>query len=341
MKSLICLLSIFLFVCIPWSLAVPVVQASSSDHPNNAQPVTILGIGGMGGAVLQCLQKTNTVHAWNRGKEKLHSVVEQYPETVQVHDRASDAVRASDVTLIIIDDWSGILELIDSVNTMDAGAAWHNKTVVLFSTYSPTDIQKLVTASTQQHHHKVVVGGAIVGVPQTICTDQALILTSHANEGASIITNLLQPLGRVVAFTNDVGLAALANMALILVITFGIAGQELAQFIFRKYGVDEYFNQMFESIAAQVAPLYIKMLLPLVSKAITNREYEDSYVPVAVFRKVIQMHADFIGDLGIANDTFLASYLFYLKKVSEDSYLPAAWVEEASAGEEQFKDDEL
>jgi 3-hydroxyisobutyrate dehydrogenase-like beta-hydroxyacid dehydrogenase len=322
-----------------------VVQASPSTtdaHHRRESVVTILGIGGMGGAVLQCLQKTNTVHAWNRGKEKLQSVAEQYPETVQVHDRASDAVRASDVTLIVIDDWSGILELMDNVNQMDAGA-WHNKTVVLFSTYSPTDIQKLVASSVQQSHksNKVVVGGAIVGVPQTICTDQALILTSHSNEGASIITNILQPLGRVVAFTNDVGLAALANMALILVITFGIAGQELAQFIFRKYGVDEYFKQTYESIAGQVAPIYIKMLLPLVSKAITNREYEGSYVPVAVFRKVLQMYADFIDDLGIANDTFLASYLFYLKKVSEGSCLPAAWVEEASAGEEQYKDDEL
>jgi hypothetical protein len=118
-------------------------------------------------------------------------------------------------------------------------------------------------------------------------------------------------------------------MALILVITFGIAGQELAHLIIQQYGANEQFIQTYAPLSAEIGPDYSKMLLPMVSKAISTKEYGRSYVPAGVFRRVLQMHSAFMDDLGIADDTFLATYLRYLEKVPNDTDGPAAWIEQA------------
>jgi 3-hydroxyisobutyrate dehydrogenase-like beta-hydroxyacid dehydrogenase len=272
----------------------------------------VLGLGSMGTAVVKCLAKDMTVHAWNRGVEKREAV----KDVATVTETAEAAVQASNLTLILIDDWEGSVKLIKDIDKQ----VWKDRTVVLFSTYTPTDIQKLQTDFFDGS--STLVGGAIVGVPQTICSEKALILTSADVPALSTV-------GRTVAFTGDVGLAALANVALILVITFGVAGQELAHLIMQQYGVDQQFVETYAPLSAEIGPDYTRMLLPMVSRSVTTKEYERSYVPVGVFRHVLQMHASFMDDLGIADDTFLAAYLRYLEKVPNSKFGPAAWVEQA------------
>jgi hypothetical protein len=268
----------------------------------------------MGTAVVKCLSSNDVqVHAWNRGVEKREAV----KDVATVYETAAAAVQASNLTLILIDDWEGTVKLINDIDRQ----IWKDKTVVLFSTYTPTDIQKIQT-DIFDDESTVLVGGAIVGVPQTICSEKALILTS-----ADI--PVLNTVGRTVSFTGDVGLAALANMALILVITFGIAGQELAHLIIQQYGANDQFIQTYAPLSAEIGPDYAKMLLPMVSKAISTKEYGRSYVPAGVFRRVLQMHSAFMDDLGIADDTFLSTYLRYLEKVPNDKDGPAAWIEQA------------
>lgn len=324
-------LACFVFpVCCSAAEGSAEAEEPPSSSSNISSSITVLGLGYMGTAVLQCLAKnSNTaVHAWNRGADKREAV----KDVATVYESAEAAVQASRVTLILIDDWEGTVKLIKDMDKQ----VWKDKTVVLFSTYTPTDIQKLQAEFFGDETTTTLVGGAIVGVPQTICSEKALILTS-ADVPA------LHPVGRTVAFTgDDVGLAALANMALILVITFGVAGQELAHLIIQQYGANDQFLESYAPLSADIGPEYTKMLLPMVSKSITMKQYERSYVPVGVFGRVLHMHAAFMDDLGIADDTFLATYLRYLQMVTNHKLGPAAWIEHAvvnrkdSRGEEEL-----
>jgi 3-hydroxyisobutyrate dehydrogenase-like beta-hydroxyacid dehydrogenase len=295
--------------------AASVVVEESQLSQQQRSSVTVLGLGNMGTAVLRCLvvQKNVVVHAWNRGVDKREAI----RDVAHVYETAEAAVLASNVTLILIDDWEGSVKLIKD---MDRNV-WKDRTIVLFSTYTPTDIQKL-EQDMFQDGTSALVGGAIVGVPQTMCSQKALILTTAH-------VPVLETLGRTVAFTGDVGLAALANMALILVITFGVAGQELAHLIIQQYGANDQFLQLYIPLSAEIGPDYTKMLLPMVSRSISSKDYARSYVPVRVFRRVLQMHVAFMSDLGIADDTFLATYLRYLEKVPNGAFGPAAWIEQA------------
>jgi len=319
---------------------------STTAGATSTETVTVLGLGKMGTAVVQCLvasssssstedgdeqqQRQVQVHAWNRGAAKRRAV----SDIATVHETAQEAVNHSNTTLILIDDWPGTVQLLRELSWRD------DQTVVVFSTYTPTDIQSVqrelfVSNNNNNNGDKstkpTLIGGAIVGVPQTICSPQALILTSAD-------VPLLHTVGRTVAFAgSDVGLAALANMALILVITFGVAGQELALLMVRQYHENDDdandaqqqhdFLDLYVPLAAEIGPAYTKMLLPAVSKAMRTGDYERSYVPVGVFRKVLHMHATFLQHLGVAEDTFLASYLQYLDRIVNEKHGPAAWTE--------------
>jgi 3-hydroxyisobutyrate dehydrogenase-like beta-hydroxyacid dehydrogenase len=314
---------------------------STSTNPLRIQDyhdITILGLGSMGQAFVQCLLKRNNddtsnnnnnttavkVHAWNRGSEKRDKVRDM---GAAVYDTAEAAVQASNITLILIDDWEGIVQLL--TKDMNREIWTENKVVVLFSTYSPTDIIQLQNEYFRKDSDTgtdvVLVGGAIVGVPQTVCTPKALILLSAD-------VPQLRTVGRVEVFPGNVGYAALVNMALILVITFGIAGQELAHLIIKQYGVTNMaeFYKAYIPLSAEIGPEYTKMLLPILSHSVVNNEYEKSYVPVGTFRNVLQMHVTFMKEIGIVDDTFLTSYLYYLDKVTNPKYGPAAWIEEVN-----------
>ena len=328
-----------------WRIAIGIISIATIVHAQPYQPptsvlegindyhdITILGLGSMGQAFVKCLLKIDDdnnpaikVHAWNRGSEKRNTVRDM---GAMVYDTAEAAVQASNITLILIDDWDGIIQLLTKDISRDVWSN-NNKVVVLFSTYTPTDIIKLQTeyflkaTNAGTGSNVVLVGGAIVGVPQTVCTPKALVLLS-----ANIPQ--IHSIGRVEVFQGNVGYAALVNMALILVITFGIAGQELAHLIINQYGVTNSteFFKAYIPLSTDIGPEYTKMLLPILSNSVVSKEYEKSYVPVGTFRNVLQMHVTFMKEIGIVDDTFLTSYLYYLNKVTNAKYGPAAWIEE-------------
>jgi len=301
-------------LCMTAMMVLIVCSVVGATNDDEEDAVTVLGLGAMGTAVVQCLaQKNYTIHAWNRGHEKLQAV----SDIAITHETPFAAVQATNLTLILIDDWEGVVDLVENMLLDETIRA--NKTFVVFSTYTPTDIQKL-----QRRVKYNLVGGAIVAVPPTICSDKAHILMS-----TTAPIPALESVGHVTAFPgDDVGLAALANMALNLVITFGVAGQELASLMIRQYDhADAAFEDSVAALSAQVAPAYLQMLLPTVSQQVATSKYEHSYVPSTVFRKVLKMHAAFLGHLGIADDTFLAAYLRSLDKIENPKFGPAAWVE--------------
>jgi hypothetical protein len=323
----------FFFFLFGAQLAVGVVAAAAAAAESN-DVVAVLGLGGMGMAVLRCLSAASSsgsssskgaapvVHAWNRGQGKRQQAQQELDDgAVVIHETAQGAVDAANVILVLIDDWDGIVALLSDPLAID------NKTVVIFSTYTPTDIAALHLGGSGG---TLVVGGAVVGVPQTICTDRATILLSHDVPAiAGIGTSVVLP-------GNHAGTAALANMALIQVITFGVAGQELAYLMLRAYFETKIpdertaasdFYSVYSRISSEIGPAYTGMLLPSVSRAVVTGDYGKSYVPCGVFRKVLKMHVAFLeGTLGLSG-TFLNAYLASLDRVPNGGDGPVAWIE--------------
>lgn len=284
--------------------------------------VTVLGLGHMGSAIASCLAETTVVHAWNRSpRPGMEGVVQQ------MHSTAENAVRASNLTMVCIDDWEGTVDLLQRLDSISD--VWtEDRTVVVFSTYTPHDIQQLQA----RLHIPRLVGGAVVGVPATICSQQAWILVSDApptdHRGA------FSTLGKETVLPNsDVGSAALINLSLVLTITFGIAGHELAHLILQAYSTASHSHllvEMYSSLASEIGPKFGALLLPSVSKAMSSQLFSDSYVPAHVLAKLLgKIEAYATQQLGLVDDNFLSAYLVHLGKVTDKEEGPAAWTKYA------------
>ena len=199
-----------------------------------------------------------------------------------------------------------------------------------------------------------LIGGAIIGVPETICSDMTLVLTSEpililGREDDDVLTSL----GKVIAIPSmksvyssgntsndeddyDIGSASLINTALILSITFGIAGHELAHIMLSQYivldddhNVDENDSEdglspsspiidLYSNLVVEISPNYQKMLYPIISKSFVFGQFEMTYVPAATFNNLLQRIYDFLTDdlMGIPGDEiFLLGYIQSLKLI--------------------------
>lgn len=341
--------------------------------------ITILGLGSMGMSIVKCLVSSTqttttpiTVHAWNRGEKKREHLKSLSLNNVHVHDNMNDAIQSSNIILTMIDDWNGTSIMMyesiinnnnphiwSSSSSLDHNMNHNKKTLILFSTYTPHDIQRFHNMVSQYVN---VWGGAIIGVPQTICTPNAFVLSSSSSnidddsvendisnstimiDHHQIIKNIiLNKLGTYIHFNNNIGLASLANIGLIQTITFGIVGHELIQLVFKQYNntsttdssnmiINNDFIEIYNNLMIQIVPKYMTMLLPLVSKGIT-------YVPIQTFYNVMKMHYIFMMELNInIHNTYLHGYIESLHKQiithsnnnNNEKMGPANWIQSAT-----------
>jgi hypothetical protein len=212
------------------------------------------------------------VHAWNRSPPR--HLTHDSSSTIRLHSTLESAVGNATTTtgmvLVVIDDWTGARQVTSNVARYIAAREQRERagarltttttTVVVFSTYTPDEMQDLFDAlsssslsssQSSPSHTMNLVGGAIVGIPETICSTATLVLLSASSSSTGqAVKTLLDPLGTVVSIdaddveeedpspsssslslnhtNNNVGSASLLNIALILTITFGLAGSELA-----------------------------------------------------------------------------------------------------------------
>lgn len=279
-------------------------QPDEPKPPSDVQKITVIGLGNMGTAVAECLAKQDQyqVHVWNRT-----------PKAVQgdllVHSDVTAAVHSAPTILLFVDDWSATKELLERLRHTLIG-----KKIVVFSTYTPSDIESV-------QNMDGLIGGALVGVPETVCTPQALVVTSSPVEALNVV-------GRTVALEgNRSGLASLINMCLIWAIHFGIAGHELAHLALQRYGAADAVVETYSELAVSVGTKLTAQLLPAVSISFRQDDFASRYVPVGVLRKVCAMEIAYLkNSLGITS-TFLDAYLESLKKVPNERDGPVAWTQ--------------
>jgi hypothetical protein len=210
--------------------------------------------------------------------------------------------------LLFVDDWSATKELLESLRQTLTG-----KQIVVFSTYTPSDIESVRIDG--------LIGGAVVGVPQTVCTHQTLVVTSSPVEA-------LDAVGRTVALEgNRSGLASLINMCLIWTIHFGIAGHELAHLALQRYGATDTVVETYSELAVSVGTKLMAQLLPAVSSSFRQDDYAAKYVPVGVLRRVCAMEIAYLKNSLEITNTFRDAYLESLEKVPNERDGPVAWTQ--------------
>jgi hypothetical protein len=383
-------------------------STSTEDEAVPAGGIAVLGLGRMGTAVARCLaggeeQEQDddqavlrptagrsvraVVHAWNRSPPR--HLPDDPSSTILLHSTLEYAVgnATTGILLVVIDDWTGAQQVTRNVARYIAererkGArpttttTTTTTTVIVFSTYTPDEMQHLFEASSQsqsqsqlQLHTMDLVGGAIVGIPETICSTASLVLLSASSSSTGqAVKALLDPLGTVVSIdanaddeeeeedpsssssssslsnhnNNNVGSASLLNIALILTITFGLAGSELALLMIQSAASTNNSNNrndrptssfsslldVYDQLARDVAVSYIRLLLPLVSTAFRDGSFRATYVPAPTLHGLLYKVCRYLhASLGVSsNDTFLDAYVASLGAVRDPDQGPVAWI---------------
>lgn len=299
-----------------------------SGSSDEQQHVTVLGLGAMGKAIVQCYASSQGgnnyhVHAWNRGEEKRNAV--KGLEHVTVHDNLIDAVWKSSIIIMTIDSDKSLAGA-EALIRSSPPNLWNNKTLVQFSGHLPTAIKQQDALFVSMGG--TLIGGAMIAVPETLCSEQAVLLLSATKSMDQQLTTVLSKLGRVVPpYEGDVGLAALANIGLVQALTFGLAGHEMAHLLLERYGVSSTFTDQYVNLVTEIVPSYVPMLFGVISRSVVSKNWQESYVPSADFVRLLEMHADFIAEMGVASDTYMEGYIRYLKKIPDAAHGPSAWIQ--------------
>jgi NAD binding domain of 6-phosphogluconate dehydrogenase len=346
--------------------AAVVVSSSSSSSVslsnNNDEGIAVLGLGGMGTAVARCLaqesssaqqgQRKVAVHVWNRSPPS--DLTGLASSTTTRHTNMAYAVGNATTILVVIDNWEGAQQVTRNVvaEVLLLPPSRKKRTVIVFSTYTPNEIQEFAMALNHQNNNNGgmtavnLVGGAIVGIPETICSPASLVLLSAAPSAvaySSSTKQLLDPLGTVVSIdmngnddndpnNNVIGLASLLNIALILTITFGLAGSELALLMIQTAATAMADSRsvvrlldVYNRLARNEAVYYIGMLLPLVSQSFADASFRATYVPATTLRALLQKVCDYLHESLHLPETFLRAYVAALATVQDPDEGPVAW----------------
>ena len=154
---------------------------------------------------------------------------------------------------------------------------------------------------------------------------------------------------------------------MILTITFGIAGHELAHLMLSQYFYyeqslpDQPILGLYSELATQIGPSFQKLLLPIISNSFSFQRFDITYVPAETFNNLLQRISTFLtNDLDIPvgssdsdsgnEGTFLSGYIQSLNRIpppekgaataNAKEEGPAAWTKYLIVKDHQGKQEE-
>jgi 3-hydroxyisobutyrate dehydrogenase-like beta-hydroxyacid dehydrogenase len=261
-------LVLFLFLCL---ILASTALASESDQEKGS--VTVVGLGGMGQAFVKCFaSKGYLVHAWNRSEKNRNITREFGLENLTVHEDLKSAVAASDMIIMVVAA-TGNLQASNSVIRGLPEHSWRGKTLIQYSSHDPTAIkaqEELVESLGAE-----LIGGAIVGQTQTVCTSYGTYLVSSSNaELLEKAVPTLEALGPVSIYPGDVGYAALAYVGLIQSLQFGLAGHELTLLLMRRYGAPREIVEQYVKLVQGSVPPFFSQFADMTAQAVLANDYQ-------------------------------------------------------------------
>jgi 3-hydroxyisobutyrate dehydrogenase-like beta-hydroxyacid dehydrogenase len=171
---------------------------------NNDTPVTVIGLGLMGqtlaGAFLKAGHPTTV---WNRTASKADRLV---AEGARLAPTVGDAIKADALTIICLTDYPAVYELL-------GGSGVELDGTMLINLTSSSSAQAREAAEWAGQRGARYLDGAIMAVPPTIGTEEAMVLYSGPQADFDAYTSTLGVLGTPTYLGADHGLASLYDVA--------------------------------------------------------------------------------------------------------------------------------
>ncbi|MFJ4537580.1 NAD(P)-dependent oxidoreductase [Streptomyces tibetensis] len=167
-------------------------------------PVTVIGLGLMGQALAGAFLKAgHPTTVWNRTAAKTDRLVAAGARAAAT---VGDAVAAGSLTVICVTDYRAVFELLGSKDVSPAGTTLVNLT-------SGDSGQAREAARVAEARGARYLDGAVMAIPSTIGTAEAVILQSGARSDFDAHASALGALGTVTYLGADHGLASLYDVA--------------------------------------------------------------------------------------------------------------------------------
>ncbi|GGU98507.1 6-phosphogluconate dehydrogenase [Actinomadura cremea] len=189
-------------------------DSSRTTTPNNDDaagrtPVTVLGLGLMGHALAAAfLRDGHPTTVWNRTAAKADPLVAQGATLAAT---PADAVAAAPLVVVCVSDHASVRAILDPV-----GAALDGRTVVNLTSGSSRESHE--TAAAVARHGADYLGGAVMAIPETIGTPDAVLVYSGPRAAFDRHEPVLRSLGAGTSHLgDDHGLASLNEMAVLSV----------------------------------------------------------------------------------------------------------------------------
>ncbi|MTE18506.1 NAD(P)-dependent oxidoreductase [Streptomyces sp. TRM43335] len=167
-------------------------------------PVTVIGLGLMGRALAGAFLKAgHPTTVWNRTASKADQLV---AEGARLAPTVGDALRAGSLAIICVTDYQTVHALLDASDVELDGTTLINLT-------SGDSAQARETARWVEQRGAHYLDGAIMAIPPTIGTAEAVILHSGPQTNFEAHKSTLDALGTVTHLGADHGLASLYDVA--------------------------------------------------------------------------------------------------------------------------------
>ncbi len=168
--------------------------------------VTVLGLGAMGGALVEALVKGGfATTVWNRSPGKADALVALGAESAVT---VRDAVQGSRVVIVCLFDHASVHEVLDPSADALAGR-------ILVNVTTTTPAQSRQMAAWAADVGAEYLDGGIMAVPHMIGQPEASILYSGSADAFELCRPLLETWGSATYFGADAGLAPLYDLALL------------------------------------------------------------------------------------------------------------------------------
>ncbi|WP_079912826.1 NAD(P)-dependent oxidoreductase [Paenibacillus sp. 32352] len=172
----------------------------------NLPPVSVIGLGMMGSALAQTLlNEGHQTTVWNRTPGKADALMKQ---GARIASSVKEAITVSPIVVICVMDYGAVHEILEEAGEILAGRAIVNLT-------NGTPAQARQTDSWVTSRGVEYLDGGIMAVPQMIGTSGALVLYSGSEKVFQTYQPTLQCLGAANYLSDDPGLAALYDLALL------------------------------------------------------------------------------------------------------------------------------
>ena len=268
--------------------------------------VSVLGLGLMGSALAEALLNAgHKVTVWNRTPTKAKPLTTKGALSVS---SVSDAISASDVTLICVTGHNATVELLNNIRAPADG-----KTLVQLSTMTPDESRELARwAETKGMRY---LDGAIFGVPSNVVGGKATMIYSGPKELFDANETLFTALGAPKHLSSEIGASVTFDRVWY---AFGFAlsmafMQGAAMAHAQGFSLDVYFHM----VKAR-SPIMIEQCLKG-GERIAARSYGNTDAPMEVWIHTFEGTLSMCRDLGV-DDSLPSVVMNHFKRASASGY---------------------